>query len=108
MFSKKYYEIAGSEGYSYRYLLGLQQQADRDRGRALAHGLGVIGRHVRMWFASLREALRRGAIYAELKGLDDHMLQDIGLMRGDIYRAVYARRTPANTNDRPDSSRDVA
>ena len=108
MFSKKFYEFAGSEGNSYRYLLDIQQQADRERGRALAHGLGVIGTYVRKWFVSLREALRRDATYAELNRLDSHMLQDIGLTRGDIHRAVYSGPTPANANDRPVDSKDVA
>ena len=108
MFSKKFYEFAGSEGYSYRYLLDVQQRAGEERGRALAHGISVIGTYAGKWFVSLREALRRDATYAELKRLDDHMLQDIGLTRGDIRRVVHSGPTPANTNDRPIDSKDVA
>jgi hypothetical protein len=36
------------------------------------------------------------------------MLQDIGLTRGDIRGAVYANRLPANSNELPNSSQDVA
>ena len=108
MINKKFYEFAGSEGYSYRYLIDVQQWADKERGRVFAHGISVIGTNARKAFASLREALSRDATYAELKRLDDHILQDIGLTRGDIRRAVYSGPAPANTNDRPANSMDVA
>jgi len=108
MLSRNYYGLGGSEGYSFRYPLDVQKRADQMRGQALAHGVRVIGQHVRTMFGSLRAALRRDAVYAELRSLDDHMLQDIGLTRGDIHGAVYANRLPANSNELPNSSQDVA
>ena len=108
MLSKTYYGLGGSEGYSFRYPLDSQQRVDQLRGQALAQGVRVIGQAIGKLFRSLRAALRRDATYAELRNLDDHMLQDIGLTRGDIRSAVYANHLPANSNERPASSQDVA
>ncbi len=108
MLSKTYYGLGGSEGYSFRYPLDVQQRADQLRGQALAQDVRVIGQAIGKLLGSLRAALRGDAAYADLRNLDDHMLQDIGLTRGDIRSAVYANRLPANSNERPASSQDVA
>jgi uncharacterized protein YjiS (DUF1127 family) len=43
-------------------------------------GFGLVGRMIE----SVRETLRRGRVRAELMALDDRLLADIGLTRGDI------------------------
>lgn len=60
--------------------------------RARAHRAAVIGGFIGGGIATLwrrfRAALRRRAAVAELSGLDDRMLADIGLSRGQIRAAV--------------------
>ena len=107
MMSKKHYELVELEGSSFRFPLDVQRQENLMRGQAIAHGVSVIGEFFRGQWGKLRASFRREAVYAELRGLDDHMLQDIGLTRGDLHAVVYANRVPANSNERPDSSQVV-
>ncbi len=62
--------------------------------RARVHRAEVVGEMIgggiaRLW-GHLRMALRRRAAIAELNALDDRMLADIGLSRGQIHAAVDA------------------
>lgn len=55
--------------------------------RAEYFGELIGGGLARLW-RNIRAALRRRAAIAELSALDDRMLADIGLSRGQIYAAV--------------------
>lgn len=66
-------------------------------GRAVAHLLRSVWAGVKGLFSRIN---RRRRIYAELMSLDDRMLSDIGLTRGDIpfvAKGVY-QREPRNDN----------
>ena len=84
--------------------------AEFDRRLALARqeraeAVAQMGRAVSGWvkglFSGLAEAHRRRAAYAELNGLDDRMLRDLGLSRGELWAAVDGmvdRAAPSNDN----------
>jgi|GEM_PF-3085560 len=64
-----------------------------DRARVMrAQQAGVIARAVvkaaRGLFAGLLERARQRQAMAHLNGMDDHLLRDIGLTRGEINAAV--------------------
>lgn len=67
-------------------------------GEALARGLMALGRRLAEW-------RRRQVARQELQGLDDHMLNDIGLNRGDIEAVIRGVVVPGhaadNENQRP-------
>lgn len=63
----------------------IEQQARIHRAEVVGEMIG--GGLARLW-TQLRGALRRRAAIAELSSLDDRMLADIGLTRGEIRAAV--------------------
>lgn len=70
-----------------------------ERAKAVADMFRAIGRGVKSLFAGLADARRRRAAYAELNGLDDRMLRDMGLSRGELWSAVDGQARPAASND---------
>ena len=93
-----------SSGPSFDYPYDIVRRAGYLRGQTIAHSVSRCAAYL----GKLIRSLRRYAVYDEFKGLDDHMLQDIGLTRGDLHRAFYAERAPANTNARSDDARNFA
>ncbi len=73
-------------------------------GEALARGLMALGRRLAEW-------RRRQLARQELLGLDDRMLSDIGLSRGDIEAAIRGVVVPGqdadNENQRPAANQDA-
>jgi len=65
----------------------IEYQARVDRAEIIGEMIG--GGIARLW-GHIRMALRRRAAVAELNALDDRMLADIGLSRGQIQAAVDA------------------
>jgi uncharacterized protein YjiS (DUF1127 family) len=63
----------------------IERQARIDRAEYVGELIG--GGIARLW-RNIRMALRRRAAIAELSALDDRMLADIGLSRGQIHAAV--------------------
>ena len=108
MLSNKFSEASGIGDSSFDYPRDIVRRAGYLRGQTIAHSASRCAAYLRKLIRSLRDSLRRDAVYDEFKGLGDHMLQDIGLTRGDLYRAFYAERIPANTNARSDDARNVA
>ena len=49
-----------------------------------------IGGALRALLTVVQNRYRRHLAYQELMGLDDRMLQDIGLQRSDIYTVVHS------------------
>jgi uncharacterized protein YjiS (DUF1127 family) len=92
--------------------LGILAEARRQRALWLAKGVSVTGqalarlvRKASVWYRARRTRL--GAL-AELRGLDDRMLKDIGLSRGDIEAAVagelrHVESRPEAMNENPTS-----
>ena len=80
--------------------------SDSDDGRTREF-LHWIADPVRWIYRTVLEWRHRRELYIRLISLDDHLLQDIGLTRGDIWAAAKGdfRRTPANANT---SSKNVA
>jgi uncharacterized protein YjiS (DUF1127 family) len=52
----------------------------------------ALTRRPRTWFATFAEYRRTQRAIAELQGLDDRILKDIGLARSEIEYAVHASR----------------
>jgi uncharacterized protein YjiS (DUF1127 family) len=48
---------------------------------------------------TLFRGAQRRKIYADLINLDDHLLRDIGLTRGDVNRIVSGRAKTTRTHD---------
>lgn len=90
-------------------------EARRVRTQALAalaaDGLGAIGAGLKTLFGRIKTWNERRSTYAELEGLDDRILADIGLSRGEIaqvaeghyvrddngYKLVAKLSAPANS-----------
>jgi uncharacterized protein YjiS (DUF1127 family) len=75
-------------------------QARRDQAAAVAQlGRSVIDGFKGL-FAGFGNSLRRRMAYDELYALDDRMLRDIGLNRGELWAAVEGgvERGPSNDN----------
>ena len=79
--------------------IGSWRKAAHRRGRAIAGGAAAVAAYAGGLFGALREKWRRDAVLAQLKGLDDRTLQDIGLTRGGLHAAAYAHRA-VNANVR--------
>lgn len=45
------------------------------------------------YFATLLRRGTRRRTYANLLALDDHLLRDIGLSRGDVHEMIHGRST---------------
>ena len=67
-------------------------EARRVRTQALAalaaDGLGAIGAGLKTLFGRIKSWNERRSTYAELEGLDDRILADIGLSRGEISQVA--------------------
>jgi uncharacterized protein YjiS (DUF1127 family) len=67
-------------------------EARRVRTQALAalaaDGLGAIGAGLKTLFGRIKVWNERRSTYAELEGLDDRILADIGLSRGEIAQVA--------------------
>lgn len=83
------------EELSYRLALARHERAEAVASMAHAVIRGVAG-----LFKGVAESFRRRAAYDELNGLDDRMLRDMGLNRGELWAAVdgSARQEPSNDN----------
>lgn len=75
-------------------------QARLERAEAVAEMFAAIYRGVKGLFAGLAEGHKRREAYAELNSLDDRMLRDMGLSRGELWAAVdgLSDRGPSNDN----------
>ena len=69
--------------------------------QARAEVMVAIGQAVGAWvkqrFAGLANAYRRRMAYDELNGLDDRMLRDLGLSRGELWAAVDGQARPTRS-----------
>ena len=76
-------------------------QARMERAEAVADMVIAVSRFVKRLFTGLVEGHKRRAAYAELNSLDDRMLRDMGLSRGELWAAVdgLAERGPSNDNE---------
>jgi uncharacterized protein YjiS (DUF1127 family) len=74
--------------------------ARKERAEVLAQIGRAIARGFKGLFAGVGGSLRRRAAYDELYALDDRMLRDIGLSRGQLWAAVegHVERGPSNDN----------
>jgi uncharacterized protein YjiS (DUF1127 family) len=67
-------------------------EARRVRTQALAalaaDGLGAIGAGLKTLFGRIKSWNERRSTYAELEGLDDRILADVGLSRGEISQVA--------------------
>jgi len=83
------------EELSYRLAL-----ARHERAEVVASIAHAAIRGVSRLFTGVAESFRRRAAYDELNGLDDRMLRDMGLNRGELWAAVdgSARQEPSNDN----------
>jgi uncharacterized protein YjiS (DUF1127 family) len=75
-------------------------QARRDQAAAVAELGRAVVNGFKGLFSGLGNSLRRRMAYEELYALDDRMLRDIGLNRGELWAAVEGRveRGPSNDN----------
>ena len=75
-------------------------QARMERAEAVADMVIAVSRFVKGLFSGLVEGHKRRTAYAELNSLDDRMLRDMGLSRGELWAAVdgLADRGPSNDN----------
>ncbi len=78
------------------------------RARSYSRVFRAIGAAFAAWKKSLRDRRARKRAVAELLGLDDRALRDMGLNRGGVYFAVDHGRedapAPANVNENPSRS----
>ncbi|MBI3503438.1 MAG: DUF1127 domain-containing protein [Proteobacteria bacterium] len=67
-------------------------EARRVRGQALAaiaaDGIGAIGSGLKTLFSRFKNWNERRSTFLELEGLDDRILADIGLSRGEIAQVA--------------------
>lgn len=79
------------------------QGAQRARAEAIGNWLESISRAVDRWFtARFRRAHQRQRVIKELNALDERMLSDIGITRGDIPFVANGQsrvRKPGDGND---------
>ena len=108
MLRNKFSEASRIGDPSFDYPHDIVRRAGYLRGQTIAHSASRCAAYLRKLTRSLRDSLRRDTVYDEFKGLGDHMLQDIGMTRGDLHRAFYADSAPANTNARSADARNVA
>ena len=84
-------------------------EARLERARAFAQAGRTIAGWVKGLFAGWVEAYRRRAAYDELNSLDDRMLRDLGLSRGELWSAVEGQaRVAAGAGAGNDNERAVA
>lgn len=83
------------EELAYRLALARHERAEVVASIAHAVIRGVAG-----LFTGVAASFRRRAAFDELNGLDDRMLRDMGLSRGELWAAVdgVARQEPSNDN----------
>jgi len=80
------------------------QEQDAVRQRVIHNAEAMRAEMIRSLFRRLVAWVRRRKAVAELQSLDDHMLKDIGISRGEIEHAVHGRARdrvrPAPVNKR--------
>jgi len=91
--------LAGRMGMTPEEMAEHLMRARIERAKAIADTFRAIKRGVASLFAGLADARRRRAAYAELNSLDDRMLRDMGLSRGELWSAVDGTARPAASND---------
>jgi hypothetical protein len=79
--------------------LALVAEARQVRAEAAAEAFAAAGRWLKRLFTGLADAHRRRKAYAELSSLDDRMLRDMGLNRGELWAAVDGRAGLHASND---------
>ena len=79
--------------------LALEREARQLRDESLAQGLGAFGRAVRTLARRFVEWRERRETYSELMRLDDRMLADIGLNRGELRAVSEMGQTPSRTRE---------
>ena len=93
----------------YDWYLGSARRARADAYRSLFRAIGAA---FAAWKKSIRDRRARKRALAELLGLDDRTLRDMGVNRAGVYFAVDHGRedtpTPANANESPSRSPRVA
>jgi uncharacterized protein YjiS (DUF1127 family) len=82
-----------SAEFTYRYpsseeVARIKATADSLRSRALRDAFGSLVRGTRLMFEAISEARYNARVYNELNSLDERMLKDIGINRGDIDAVV--------------------
>ena len=80
--------------------LDLVRESRQIRDEAFAAAVAGLGRWVKGAIGGLVSAHRRRKAYAELSGLDDRMLRDMGLNRGELWAAVEGKGPYAASNDK--------
>jgi uncharacterized protein YjiS (DUF1127 family) len=75
-------------------------QARRDQAAAVAQAGRAVINGIKGLFSGFGNSVRRRMAYDELYALDDRMLRDIGLTRGELWAAVEGgiERGPSNDN----------
>lgn len=68
-------------------------EANTLRARAVRDALKQLAGAVRKVFESVSEARYNARVYNELQSMDERMLKDIGINRGDIAAVVHGLQT---------------
>ncbi|MBI1775315.1 MAG: DUF1127 domain-containing protein [Proteobacteria bacterium] len=79
--------------------LAIEREARQLRDENLAAALSTFGRVVGRLARRVAAWRERRATYAELVRLDDRMLADIGLNRGEIQAAAEFGQLPSRSHD---------
>lgn len=75
-------------------------EARRERAKVIAQAGRAVVNGIKGLFSGFGDSVRRRMAYDELYSLDDRMLRDIGLNRGELWAAVdgNVERGPSNDN----------
>lgn len=68
-------------------------EANAMRARAVRDVLNQLAGAVRKVFEAVSEARYNARVYNELQSMDERMLKDIGINRGDIAAVVHGLKT---------------
>jgi uncharacterized protein YjiS (DUF1127 family) len=79
--------------------LALEREARQLRDESLARSLTAFGRAIRNLASSFSLWRQRRSTYAELMRLDDRMLADIGLHRGEVRAVAEMGELPSRVRD---------